>query len=158
MPKNDFGKKIKYIDSNYKCYIPTHIQPIAFPNPPQWKDKFYDCREHACARVTIPMTPQYDYIFPEKNFVNFCREIYHNSCLRENSGARSRAHWVPVLYHRDILKMAGPKSLCGSGYDLLFDDKMGHMGIEKVSSRSSFILHKGLVVPDKTIDKSFKYD
>lgn len=148
----------KYVNNKYNCYIPTHIQPQIFSRPPPWKDKFYDCREYACHRVTMPMTPDYKFIVHEKEFLEFCKEIYHNSSLWENSGIRNLLHWVPVLYHRDILKMAGPKSLMGSGYDLIFDSHMGELGVGKVSSRSSFILHKGMVLPDKNIDKSFRYE
>ena len=126
--------------------VPMHVQPRHFAARPAWNDPWKQAREVAANVLTLPTTRKTDRDHPwvtEQEFFQFIGSMNKRESVRERPGARAFLHWVPAMIRTGQVRDVGGYDLNGCGYDILFDNKLGDRGFQKIGFLDSFILHKG---------------
>lgn len=153
---------LKHVDTNRhdRVYVPAHVQPYFAENPEiidmitkvDPKDSWTTSRHIACGRLTMPITSRSENYLLESEMIEFVRNNTIHDIIEERCSARERMHWVPMLLEKSLYQSVGGNVYKdGSGYDLVFDDKLGKLGIMKIMSRDSFIVHRGYMIWDMEI-------
>ena len=146
---------LKYVDESRhdRVYVPTHVQPAIGNSEAIMRVNHSDAwttSGHICINyLTLPVTSRTGGYLLESELNTFVRANSRDGTWEELCGLRHKTHWVPMLIEKSLYMNIGGCNYQGGGYDIEFDDRLGHRGIIKVMSRSSFIIHKGYVILEK---------
>lgn len=139
-----------------RVYTPVHVQPaygtgddikIIDPN------NVWDTSKHiSIHRLTLPIPSRIDTYLLESELNQFVNANKRDQIIVELCHIRHKTHWLPMLLEKSLYLKAGGSGYKGPGFDVAFDDKLGEMGIMKVMSCDSFIIHRGYMIWDLTGD------
>lgn len=142
----------KYMDESRsnRIYLPTLVQPIFGDRPDTKtvdpKDAWTTSSHISVHRLALPVPSRSeDYIF-ESEVNEYVTANSRDGTWEELCHIRHKMCWVPLLLKKSFYLGIGGCNYQGPGYDIEFDDRLGKLGIIKVMSRSSFVLHKAYVI------------
>lgn len=143
---------LRYMDGSRhdKVYLPTHVQP-AVGNSKEimcidQDDVWTTGRHISIHRLPLPITSRTAAYLLESELNAFVRTNSRDGTWEELCGVRYKIHWVPMLIEKSFYLSIGGCNYQGPGYDIEFDDRLGKLGISKIMSRSSFIIHRGYMI------------
>lgn len=143
---------LKHVDESRhdRVYMPTHVQPMFCSNPDIAKidpKNVWDTSSHVSLhRLTLPLPARDEGYLFESELNQFVKDNSRDDKIEELCHIRHKTHWLPMLIEKSLYLEAGGSTYKGTGFDIAFDDKLGSMGIAKVMSRSSFIIHRGYMM------------
>ena len=150
-----FFSLIKKMDYMKHVFRPVHVQPKKeLFGEELTVEKFWGSawKHFSAHRKSVTATRKEHNFLPEDEWNRVVEVVKREKVDFEKCGERMEMHWIPFLFHRDLIKQGPFNNLYGNGwsenmgpgFDLNFDDRLGYFGITKVRPGNSLVLHKGL--------------